>query len=155
MSNSTDPARRDGQAAKPPGELPPASSSNIYELLGGAAAVRGLADRFYELMDELPEANRVRRLHPGDLTGCADRLFEYLTGWLGGPALCTAKPVPPHPGSIGSVECHEWLLCMRLALAEQVDDAELRAGLLQALSSMAAALIRESTFSSTHQEPQP
>ena len=44
---------------------------------------------------------------------------------------------------------------MRLALAEQVDDAELRAGLLQALSSMAAALIRESTFSSTHQEPQP
>jgi hemoglobin len=155
MSNSTDPARRDGQAAKPPGELPPASSSNIYELLGGAAAVRGLADRFYALMDELPEAARVRRLHPDELTGCADRLFEYLSGWLGGPALCTARQAPHHPCAIGSAECNEWLLCMRLALAEQVQDAELRAALLQALRGMAEALIRESTVPSTHQEPQP
>lgn len=155
MSTRVHPARPGTQASLQPKDQALASSSNIYELLGGAAAVRGLADRFYELMDELPEANRVRRLHPDDLTGCADRLFEYLSGWLGGPALCTTKPVPPHPGPIGSVECHEWLLCMRLALVEQVEDAELRAALLQALSSMAAALIRESTFPSTHQEPQP
>lgn len=154
MSNSAHPIRPDAQAPLPPKDQVPASSSNIYALLGGATAVRGLADRFYELMDELPEANHLRHLHPSDLTGCADRLFEYLSVWLGGPALCTAKPAPPYPCTIGSVECNEWLLCMRLALAEQVGHAELRAALLQALSSMAAALIRESTFPSTHQEPQ-
>ena len=44
---------------------------------------------------------------------------------------------------------------MRLALAEQIEDAELRAVLLQALNGMAEALIRESIASSTQQEPQP
>lgn len=155
MSNITVPGRRDGQATMPPSAPPPARSSNIYELLGGAAAVRDLADRLYALMDELPEAARVRRLHPDDLTGCAGRLFESLSGWLGGPALCTARPAPRPSGTIASVECNEWLLCMRLALAEQVDDAELRAALLQALQGMAEALIRESTVPSTHQELQP
>lgn len=153
MSTRADQARTDGLAVPPPQDMPPASS-NIYELLGAAVAVRRLADRFYELMDELPEASHVRRLHPDRLEGCAESLFEYLSGWLGGPALCSARAGPARHCPVGSLECNEWLLCMRLALAEQIEDAGLRAALLRALSSMAELLIRESIFPSTHQEPQ-
>ncbi|MBP8874333.1 MAG: cyanoglobin, partial [Polaromonas sp.] len=35
-----------------------------YERIGGEAGVRKLVHRFYELMDELPEAYQVRKLHP-------------------------------------------------------------------------------------------
>lgn len=143
-----------GRTAAPAQDPGPARVSNIYALLGGAAAVRRLSERFYALMDELPEAARVRRLHPTMLAGCADRLFEYLSSWLGGPALCSARPRPAHPCAVGSTECNEWLLCMRLALAEQVDEAGLRAALLQALGGMAETLIRESLPTSTPEETQ-
>ena len=37
-----------------------------YERLGGGAGVRALVDRFYDLMDSLPEAYGIRKLHPAD-----------------------------------------------------------------------------------------
>ena len=55
-----------------------------YELIGGEPAVKQLVHRFYELMDELPEAYAVRQLHPESLAGSEEMLFEYLSGWLGG-----------------------------------------------------------------------
>lgn len=152
MSPRDHPVRRDRPARARPEAAP--ASSNIYTLLGGATAVRCLSDRFCELMDELPEAAGLRRLYPDRLTDCADSLFEFLSGWLGGPALCSARQ-PASPGPVAAAECHQWLLCMRLALAEQVDDAGLRAALLQALGGMAAALIGASIQTSNHEEPRP
>jgi hemoglobin len=137
-------------ASPPAAEPKPARSSNIYQLLGGAVTVQRLASRFYQLVDELPEASRLRALHPVDLAGCAERLFEFLSGWLGGPALCSAPARPVQPRAVGSLECQQWSLCMRLALAEQVEDAELRAALLQTLGEMSAELIQQSLFPSTH-----
>lgn len=154
MSNPAHHPPAGGQTATPAQGQGPARVSNIYALLGGAAAVRRLSERFYALMDELPEAARVRRLHPAMLAGCAERLFEYLSSWLGGPALCSARPRLARPCAIGSTECNEWLLCMRLALAEQVDDAGLRAALLQALGGMAETLIRESPHPPIQEEIQ-
>ncbi|MEQ1638910.1 MAG: globin, partial [Methylococcales bacterium] len=43
------------------------SQATPYELLGGEPGVRRLVHRFYELMDELPEAYEVRKLHPESL----------------------------------------------------------------------------------------
>ena len=37
-----------------------------YQRLGGEAGVRVLVDRFYDLMDSLPEAYAIRKLHPAD-----------------------------------------------------------------------------------------
>ena len=48
--------------------------------LGGEAAIRALVQRFYELMDSLPEAYAVRQLHPESLDGSATSLFEFLSG---------------------------------------------------------------------------
>lgn len=66
-----------------------------YEALGGRAAVQMLVNRFYELMDELPEAYAVRSLHPESLAGSAQSLFELLSGWFGGPPLYSQKKGHP------------------------------------------------------------
>lgn len=114
-----------------------------YEALGGADGLRRLVDRFYELMDELPEAYAVRQLHPEDLSGSAESLFEFLSGWLGGPPLYAQKNGHPRlrmrhlPYRIGQRERDEWMLCMQEALMEQVQDARLRSALLHAFEGMA------------------
>ena len=64
-----------------------------YDALGGTDAVRALVDRFYELMDEWPETYGLRQMHPQDLRGARQSLYEYLSGWLGGPPLYTEKKV--------------------------------------------------------------
>jgi hemoglobin len=58
-----------------------------YEAIGGEQAVRKLVDRFYDLMDTLPEAQGIRALHPESLAGSREKLFMFLSGWLGGPPL--------------------------------------------------------------------
>ena len=63
------------------------STPTFYDYIGGEDTVRRLVDRFYELMDTLPEAYGIRKLHPADLSGSNQKLFMYLSGWLGGPQL--------------------------------------------------------------------
>jgi hemoglobin len=58
-----------------------------YAALGGDDTVRALVERFYDLMDAEPAYARVRRLHPADLAGARAKLYEFLSGWLGGPQL--------------------------------------------------------------------
>lgn len=61
--------------------LPPTATVSItpYEALGGEAGVRQLVDRFYALMDELPEAHHVRTMHPENLQGSAQTLQEQVS----------------------------------------------------------------------------
>lgn len=58
-----------------------------YALLGGASGLRQVVDRFYALMDSSPDFTRLRRLHAADLSQARELLFEFLSGWLGGPPL--------------------------------------------------------------------
>jgi hemoglobin len=114
-----------------------------YERLGGAAAVRKLVDRFYDLMDGLPEAAQIRDLHPEDLAGSRDKLFKFLSGWLGGPPLYEAEYGHPRlrarhlPFPIGEAERDAWLRCMEQALAETEMEELLRNHLLQSLRNTA------------------
>jgi hemoglobin len=122
-------------------------SSTPYELIGGESAVKQLVHRFYELMDELPEAYAVRQLHPESLAGSEEMLFEYLSGWLGGPNLYIAKKGHPRlrmrhaPYAIGLKERDEWMLCMTQALTEQVNDEGFRQALLTQFSELASHMI--------------
>jgi hemoglobin len=114
-----------------------------YELLGGETALRRLVQRFYELMDSLPEAYGVRKMHPRDLAGSEEKLFMFLSGWLGGPQLYVEKFGHPRlrarhlPFSIGAAERDQWMLCMRQALTEQIADASLREQLDRKLADLA------------------
>ncbi len=114
-----------------------------FALIGGEAALRRLVRRFYELMDTLPEAYGIRKLHQADLSSAEDKLFMFLCGWLGGPQLYVEKHGHPRlrarhlPFAIGSDEAAQWMLCMRQAMAEVVTDEALRGRLEKALDDLA------------------
>ena len=114
-----------------------------YERIGGAQKVRTLVQRFYALMDELPEAYGIRKLHAQDLQGATDKLLKFLSGWMGGPQLYVEQYGHPMlrarhlPFSIGAAERDQWLLCMGQALTEVVEDAALRRELLAAFAKVA------------------
>ncbi len=114
-----------------------------YEILGGEAPLRALVHRFYELMDTLPEAYGLRKLHPKDLTSSEEKLFMFLSGWTGGPQLFVEKFGDPRlrarhmPFPIGEAERDQWMLCMRQAMAELVADEKLRAFLDEKLTGLA------------------
>ncbi len=111
-----------------------------YQRLGGEAAVRKLVDRFYELMDTLPQAQQIRAMHPDDLSGSADKLFMFLSGWLGGPQLYVEAYGHPRlrqrhmPFPIDEAARDAWMLCMKKALEEMdLDDDMLKQHLLHSL----------------------
>lgn len=114
-----------------------------YQRIGGADKVQELVDRFYRLMEALPEAQGIRRMHGEDLSGSRERLFDFLSGWLGGPQLFMEKHGPPMlrrrhlDFPIGTAERDQWLLCIRGALDETVEDAVLRGELYAAFAKTA------------------
>ena len=122
---------------------PPTPDSPPYDLLGGEAAVRRLVDRFYDLIDETPEFYVVRKLHPADLTGSREKLFMFLSGWLGGPQLYVQKHGHPMlrarhlPFPIGSAERDGWMACMKQAMEDCEVDEGMRGWLLNSLAGTA------------------
>jgi len=114
-----------------------------YNRIGGAEKVRALVIRFYQIMDELPESYGIRHLHPENLQGSQDKLFKYLCGWMGGPALYVQEYGHPMlrrrhlPFSISESERDQWLLCMDSALHEEVENTALRQELLAAFAKVA------------------
>jgi hemoglobin len=98
--------------------------TTAYERIGGESGVRALVDRFYDLMDLEPAFAGIRALHPADLGGSRDKLFWFLSGWLGGPDLYQSRFGHPRlrarhlPYAIGIAERDQWLTCMSQAMAE-------------------------------------
>ena len=113
---------------------------SLYQRLGGEAAIRQLVVRFYELMDELPEAAELRALHPQDLAGSQEKLYMFLSGWLGGPPLYSEAYGHPRlrarhmPFAVDRAASDAWMHCMERALDYMaIDDPLLIAQLKEAL----------------------
>ncbi|MBI1195486.1 MAG: globin [Gammaproteobacteria bacterium] len=111
-----------------------------YVRLGGEAAVRKLVTRFYELMDTLPEARRIRAMHPDDLSGSTEKLFMFLSGWLGGPQLYQEAYGHPRlrarhlPFPVDEAARDAWMRCMTRAIEEMdIEDELLKQHLLHSL----------------------
>jgi len=107
------------------------SDETTYEQLGGGESLRRVVDRFYDLMEELPEARGILDLHPRDLDESRDKLFKFLSGLYGGPSLYIEQYGHPMlrarhlPFPIGESERDQWLLCMNRAVDELVEDSAL------------------------------
>lgn len=96
-----------------------------YQQAGKLEGIEQLVNRFYDLMNELDEARKIRDMHPSDLLPSRQKLTYFLSGWLGGPRLYAEHygeiniPAFHQQLDIGSNERDLWLLCMQQAINEQ------------------------------------
>jgi hemoglobin len=110
----------------------PSPERTPYEMIGGEPAVHALVERFYDLMELDPEFARLRAVHGSSLASAREKLFMFLSGWLGGPALYTDRYGHPMlrarhlPFAIGEVERDQWMACMTRAMEELEVPRELR-----------------------------
>lgn len=97
-----------------------------YELFG-EKALKKLVKDFYEIMETDPAAKNCLNAHKLDdqlrvPEPVKERLFMFLSGWMGGPNLFVKHHGAPRmrmrhaPFQIGQKEKEEWLYCMDKAI---------------------------------------
>jgi hemoglobin len=110
------------------------SEPTPYEAIGGDAAVRALVEAFYDRIEA--ESPGLRAMLPVDTSTSRQKLYEFLSGWMGGPQLYIEKRGHPRlrmrhfPFAIGAAEADEWMRCMELAM----DDVAVTGAVRQFLS---------------------
>jgi hemoglobin len=128
-----------------------------YQALG-EERIRAICNAFYDIMDTLPEAADIRRMHAQDLAPMKEKLGDYLVGWMGGPPIYADKHgtvcmTSPHEQyAIGPRERDQWLLCMDKALDATAVAAEVREMLKIPLYRVADA-VRNREQSITNDNP--
>ena len=124
-------------------------AATAYALVGAEPGVRALVDRFYDLMDLEPAYAGIRSLHPDTLDGSRDKLYWFLSGWLGGPDLYQQRFGHPRlrarhlPYEIGIAERDQWMACMQQAMRERARQFEQDPDLVQSILVEGAERARE------------
>ena len=121
-------------------------SQTPYAEIGGPEAVKQVVERFYHLLDVSPDYTAVRALHGPDTSHARQTLLEFLTSWLGGPALYFQRPerrcvmsVHAH-FPIGAREVRHWVDCMAQAMNDCGIDEGPRLRIHQALDKFAGRM---------------
>ena len=120
-----------------------------YELLGKEEGIRKLATAFYRVMDELPEAEHIRKMHAESLVDIEEKLFEYLNGWFGGPHLYQEKYgticlTDPHkPYTISEDARDQWLQCWDEAMTRVGASEETQAMIKMPIFRMADFMVNQ------------
>lgn len=115
----------------------------LYDRLGGETGIRNLVDAFYDVMNTDPRAAPIRAMHPEDLAQSREKLYLFLSGWAGGPALYNEKHGHPRlryrhmTFSIGNEEAAQWLYCMDAALKQCGVEAETGEWMMRSLTMTA------------------
>jgi hemoglobin len=96
-------------------------ANTIYDLIGGAEAIRKLVQAFYPKVQAHPNLGP---LFPEDITPVMEKQYMFLTQFFGGPPLYSEKVGPPMmrarhmPFPISVERAEEWLGCMKAAMKE-------------------------------------
>jgi hemoglobin len=119
------------------------SQISLYDQLGGEAGVHRLVHLFYDHMDTSVAATHIRSLHQSDLSDSRQKLFEYFSGWFGGPPLFVEKHGHPrlrarhNHVAIGLADRDAWLACLYLAMNEMNLSESLHQDLVEKIAPMA------------------
>ena len=106
---------------RPTEKFPWGSKPTPYEEIGGDARVRELVDTFYDIVEA--ESPILREMLPPDMSVSRQKLYEFLSGWMGGPQLYFERRGHPRlrlrhmPFPIDTHAAEEWTRCMSQALA--------------------------------------
>ena len=112
--------------------------------IGGLEEVRLLVEEFYDIIEA--ESPSLREMLPRTTTGSRLKLYEFMSGWLGGPQLYQNKRGHPRlrmrhfPFSIGDEEAAEWMRCMTKAMTARELPEQLTAFLTERLNETALHL---------------
>ncbi|MGZ5183436.1 MAG: group II truncated hemoglobin, partial [Ramlibacter sp.] len=115
-----------------------ADERTAYELIGGESRLRELVDRFYDIMQLEADFAGIHAMHPVPNDSSREKLFMFLSGWLGGPNLFIERYGHPMlrarhlPFAIGTPERDQWLRGMALAREDLGYDYDLRLRLMGA-----------------------
>jgi hemoglobin len=131
--------RRKTDTARPWGD-----SETVYEEIGGDEAVRRLSDAFYDAVEA--DSPTLRAMLPRDTSNSRQKLYEFLSGWMGGPQLYWERRGHPAlrmrhaPFPIDTDVARQWSECMRTAIAACEIGEPLAGWLDQQLSDVAVML---------------
>ena len=104
-------------------------------------------------MDSDSEAHDVRKLHAKSLRASREKLFLFLSGWLGGPDLYVQKHGHPMlrrrhlPFPIDKTMRDQWIYCMDKALQDLPIAPSLRNRLSQAFMATADHMRNQPEYS--------
>ena len=120
---------------------------SLFDLLGrepeATNQIRKIVEAFYDVMDSDKKAKTIRQMHPKDLTSSREKLFMFLSGWMGGPQLYIERYGHPFlrrrhlPFKIGEEERDQWIYCMTKGLLNLKMEEEKIKALLNALYPIA------------------
>lgn len=95
---------------------------SLYEMFGGESNLKILVSKFYQIMDENKDYKILRDMHAKDLTISEEKLFMFLSGWMGGPQLYINKYGHPRLRArhmsfpITNNDSLAWISCMKEAM---------------------------------------
>lgn len=127
----------------PPQDDRDPSQSNAYDLIGGEQVIRAIAKSFYQKMASSAETTTLFAIHRAPIAESEQKLFEFLSGWLGGPQLYQQKYGHPAlrarhiPFAVDETMRDQWLFCMKFAIQEHIKKPEHRAAIFEAISTLA------------------
>ncbi|WP_076419083.1 group II truncated hemoglobin [Colwellia sp. UCD-KL20] len=120
---------------------------NSYKMAGELSGITQLVDDFYQNMATFKESQKIRDMHPVDLTTSRKKLTYFLSGWLGGPKLYAQHygsiniPLAHKHLSVGHAESEAWLLCMQKAVDKQAYEDPFKVYLMQQLRVPAERIV--------------
>jgi len=133
------------QIRRTPGTPRPwGSAPTPYEELGGEDRVKALVNAFYDIVEESSPV--LTSMLPADTSVSRLKLFEFLSGWMGGPQLYWERRGHPRlrlrhaPFAIDEFAADEWARCMDEALVRAGVEGPIEAFLATELRSVAVGL---------------
>jgi hemoglobin len=118
--------------------------NTLFDAIGGKEVLHRLVDAFYKRVGNHPNLTPI---FPNDLTETARKQKQFLTQYLGGPALYTAEHGHPMmrarhlPFEITPTRAKSWLQCMSEAMDEVGLEGKLRDSFFERLVLTAQHMI--------------